>query len=382
MDHTGVCGHVELPRTGSSGFGELIVVLAFRSISWPPPEADGGRPLGPSVAARTFLIPALVSLFGRGRTPRRAAPRHSGELIPPWIYSAKPSTGYASRDGGLERTTKSRSHHRPRPCPSGLISTLTIGTKATSPVDRIREPALIALGGQRQVAHDEMAVGFKRPMAGPPGSCRACLHRSPIGRGRAERDWTNVRFPPTRPRIGVVPPRVPPRSKRRDSCCGDGVAAICNVTRRLCADPVAMRYIGNGEVLDRAQSWREIAMHLGDWMLRGYGQWALERREDGVWLGQAGLWNPPGWPGLEVGLGRLARQAWGEGYATEAGRAAIEWAWTTLDAEELISVIQPGNAASIRVAERLGMQRLRTSVLKGQDVVILGLHRPPSVTRS
>lgn len=178
-----------------------------------------------------------------------------------------------------------------------------------------------------------------------------------------------------------MPPRVPPtvetpRLLLRGWSCSDLQAHA-----EMCADPVAMRYIGNGEVLDRAQSWREIAMHLGHWMLRGYGQWALERREDGVWLGQAGLWNPPGWPGLEVGW-RLARQAWGEGYATEAGRAAIEWAWTTLDAEELISVIQPGNAASIRVAERLGMQRLRTSVLKGQDVVILGLHRPPSVTRS
>ena len=85
---------------------------------------------------------------------------------------------------------------------------------------------------------------------------------------------------------------------------------------------------------------------------------ALERKEDGAWLGQAGFWNPPGWPGLEVGW-KLVRDAWGRGYATEAGQAAIEWAWGNLDAAELISVIQPGNAASIRVAEQLGMQRLR-----------------------
>jgi len=116
-------------------------------------------------------------------------------------------------------------------------------------------------------------------------------------------------------------------------------------------------------------------MHVGHWMLRGYGQWALERKEDGVWLGQAGFWNPPGWPGLEVGW-RLARHAWGEGHATEAGQAAIEWAWRNLDAPELISVIQPGNAASIRVAERLGMQQLRETTLKGQNVVIFGIDRP------
>ena len=142
----------------------------------------------------------------------------------------------------------------------------------------------------------------------------------------------------------------------------------------MSADSEVMRYIGDGQVLDQGQSWREIAMHVGHWVLRGYGQWALERKEDGTSIGRAGLWNPPGWPGLEVGW-KLARQEWGQGYATEAGQAAIEWAWDNLDATELISVIQPDNAASIRVAERLGMQRLRDSTLKGQQVVIFGIER-------
>jgi RimJ/RimL family protein N-acetyltransferase len=142
----------------------------------------------------------------------------------------------------------------------------------------------------------------------------------------------------------------------------------------MSADPEVMRYIGDGKVLDRGQSWREIAMHIGHWALRGYGQWALERKEDGASLGRAGLWNPPGWPGLEVGW-KLARHAWGQGYATEGGAAAIEWAWATLDAPRLISVIQPGNERSIRVAERLGMRRLEETTLRGQAVVIFALDR-------
>jgi RimJ/RimL family protein N-acetyltransferase len=146
---------------------------------------------------------------------------------------------------------------------------------------------------------------------------------------------------------------------------------------QMSADPEVMRYIGDGRVLDQGQSWREIAMHIGHWALRGYGQWALERKEDGASIGRAGLWNPPGWPGLEVGW-KLARDAWGQGYATEAGRAAIEWAWRTLDAEELISIIQPGNTASVHVAERLGMRPLRESTFKGQAVVIFGVDRPES----
>jgi RimJ/RimL family protein N-acetyltransferase len=78
----------------------------------------------------------------------------------------------------------------------------------------------------------------------------------------------------------------------------------------MSADLEVMRYIGDGQVLDRRQSWREIALHVGHWALRGYGQWALERKEDGASIGRAGLWNPPGWPGLEIGW-KLARDAWG-----------------------------------------------------------------------
>lgn len=51
----------------------------------------------------------------------------------------------------------------------------------------------------------------------------------------------------------------------------------------------------------------------------------------------------------------------------------MEWAWRTLDAPELISLIQPHNVASIRVAERLGMRPLRESTVEGQNVVIFGI---------
>lgn len=149
----------------------------------------------------------------------------------------------------------------------------------------------------------------------------------------------------------------------------------------MTADPEVMRYIGDGRAGGRTQSWPEIALHIGHWALRGYGQWALERKADGAFIGQAGLWNPPGWPGLEVGW-RLSRQAWGHGYATEAGQASIDWAWQNLDATQLISVIQPDNAPSIRVAERLGMRRLRETTLKGQDVVIFGIDRPGATPAS
>jgi RimJ/RimL family protein N-acetyltransferase len=175
--------------------------------------------------------------------------------------------------------------------------------------------------------------------------------------------------------IGAMRPRTPPVLETPRLILRGWRHRDLEAHAEMSADPEVMRFIGDGLVHDRGQSWREIATHIGHWALRGYGQWALERKEDGASLGRAGLWNPPGWPGLEVGW-KLARHAWGHGYATEAGAAAIEWAWATLDAPRLISVIQPENARSIRVAERLGMRQLREATLQGQPVTIFALDRP------
>lgn len=121
---------------------------------------------------------------------------------------------------------------------------------------------------------------------------------------------------------------------------------------RWMADPEVTLYVGGQ--LDLDEAWRRMALLIGHWHLRGYGPWAVERKADGMLLGRVGLWNPEGWPGIEVGW-TLQREAWGQGYAQETARAAIGWAWEHLDIPELISVIDPRNTASVKVAERLGM---------------------------
>jgi RimJ/RimL family protein N-acetyltransferase len=133
------------------------------------------------------------------------------------------------------------------------------------------------------------------------------------------------------------------------------------------ADPEVMRFLG-GPVA-REQAWRHMALLMGHWALRGYGQWVLERRDDGRFVGRAGLWRPEGWPGLEVGWA-LRRDAWGAGYATEAARTAIGWARDALGADALISIIAPENEASARVARRLGMTPGAPSRLQGRRVVV------------
>ena len=86
--------------------------------------------------------------------------------------------------------------------------------------------------------------------------------------------------------------------------------------------------------------------------------------------------------GIEVFDGRdpelgywIAVPHWGCGYATEAARAAIDWGWANLDVQQLISIIHPDNLGSMRVAERVGMRRLREQDVLGQRAVIFGIDR-------
>lgn len=148
---------------------------------------------------------------------------------------------------------------------------------------------------------------------------------------------------------------------------GDAYAAMS-------ADPEVMRYIGDGKPLTRDESWRSLAFMLGHWQLRGYGQWAAEERASGQFVGRIGLYNPAGWPGLEVGW-MLRREFWGRGYATEGVRAALAIAFDELKPERIISLIQPGNEPSIRVALRIGESLTGQVPLNGREVLLYAITR-------
>lgn len=124
---------------------------------------------------------------------------------------------------------------------------------------------------------------------------------------------------------------------------------------RFMADPDVMRYL-SGDPLSRGDAWRNMATFVGHWMLRGYGMWAVERKSDGIFLGRVGLWNPEGWPALEVGW-TIGREYWGNGYASEAAKAAMDYAFLTQKVDRMISVIDVRNEASQKVAQRLGETR-------------------------
>jgi RimJ/RimL family protein N-acetyltransferase len=142
----------------------------------------------------------------------------------------------------------------------------------------------------------------------------------------------------------------------------------------MCSDDEVMRFLGDGLPLSRAEAWRNMAMVVGHWSLRGFGLWAVEERTTGQLAGRVGCWQPEGWPGLEIGW-TLRREFWGRGYATEAGRTALEYAFSRLGQSHVISLIHPANGQSIAVALRLGMTRGQPTELMGRPVVVYGINR-------
>jgi RimJ/RimL family protein N-acetyltransferase len=121
-------------------------------------------------------------------------------------------------------------------------------------------------------------------------------------------------------------------------------------------------------------AWRSIATMLGHWELRGYGQWTVVEKASGEIVGRVGLWNPEGWPGIELGW-ITRRSRWGEGFATEAARAALDWSWANVDTDHIISIIQADNLASIRVAQKIGESLERIDNHSGAEVHVFGVHR-------
>ena len=151
------------------------------------------------------------------------------------------------------------------------------------------------------------------------------------------------------------------------------------------SDPAVMRFLG-GETVPPEDAPAVVQKWLDRWEANGVGHFAIERRADGAFLGRSGIlvWDTRTWThttparageNAQPELGwTLARRHWGNGYASEASEAVRDWARRERDVGRLISLINPANTASQRVAERLGAHPEATVSLFDSGEAVVWVH--------
>jgi [ribosomal protein S5]-alanine N-acetyltransferase len=130
------------------------------------------------------------------------------------------------------------------------------------------------------------------------------------------------------------------------------------------SDPETMRYYT--EAFNRAGVGEWIARNLRRYEADGHGLWAMDLKSSGAMVGDCGitLQDVDGKPLPEIGY-HLHRDMWGQGLATEAARACLDYGFTRLKADLLISLIRPENVPSCKVAERNGMKIWKETTRQG-----------------
>ena len=142
-------------------------------------------------------------------------------------------------------------------------------------------------------------------------------------------------------------------------------------------DPLVMASFG-GDLFDRAQMEQWVARNLAHQDEYGYGLFTVVRRDDGEVIGDCGLEHMEigGTPEVELGYD-LRSDCWGQGLATEAAGMVRDHAFERLSIERLISLIRTGNAASCRVAEKIGMRHERDLAPGGIAYRMYAVERRP-----
>jgi [ribosomal protein S5]-alanine N-acetyltransferase len=139
-------------------------------------------------------------------------------------------------------------------------------------------------------------------------------------------------------------------------------------------DPEVMRYIPGGALADAEAVRATLATHAGTQERLGFSAWAVVERQTADVIGDAGfgIFEPTG--DVELGY-TLARPYWGRGYATEAAGACLEAGLAHIAAVRIVAVVDEANAASLRVADRIGMPRIGTIEAHGRPHVLFASQR-------
>ena len=134
------------------------------------------------------------------------------------------------------------------------------------------------------------------------------------------------------------------------------------------------QYVGGP--MDPRTAWNFFGTEIGHWVMRGFGMFTVTRKGDDTPLGIVGHWFPPNWPEREIGW-VLTDTAEGKGIAFEAARACVDHAYDVLGWDTIVSYIDPANARSIALAERLGATLDEAAATPKDDGTLVYRHPAP-----
>ena len=124
------------------------------------------------------------------------------------------------------------------------------------------------------------------------------------------------------------------------------------------------------------ECWRRMCAAAGNWQLNGFGGWGVERRDDARLIGSLALFTA--WRDLEPEFGEEPEMGWifatethGKGIAGEACRAVLDWVEVNLSPTPIWAIIAPKNEPSLKLAAKLGFQRVHETVYQNDPTVVL-----------
>ena len=141
---------------------------------------------------------------------------------------------------------------------------------------------------------------------------------------------------------------------------------------QLNTDPLVIRYTGDDPFPDEASA-RQFLEAYDQFSRFKMGRMAMIRKADQAWLGWCGLRRDESTQEVDLGF-RVFQQYWGQGYATEAARASLDYGWS-LGLHRIVGKAVVENEASIRVLKKVGMQEIGKMDFHGMPGVVYACDR-------
>ena len=141
------------------------------------------------------------------------------------------------------------------------------------------------------------------------------------------------------------------------------------------SDAEVVRFLG-GNPSTAEESWARLLRYAGHWAMNGFGWWAVIAHEEDTYLGEMGFMDfkrtmiPAFGEAPEMGWA-FNRAAQGQGYALEAGQAALAWAKTRFGGARAVCMIAPDNAPSLKLAGKLGFSEFARTAYKNEPMLLL-----------